>query len=77
MGREDWYEYLPCHLRRWSVAHSTECTLAGTFTNVDRTVHLSKKAVEPPGQAWSDMKIFAEYAKRMGFEDKVRLLPHR
>jgi anaerobic selenocysteine-containing dehydrogenase len=40
------------------------------FTNVDRTVHISHKAVDPPGQAWSDLKIFAEYGHRMGFKDK-------
>src|SRR3954471_19118028 len=27
----------------------------GTFTNVDRTVHLSEKAVEPPGEARADL----------------------
>ena len=40
------------------------------FTNVDRTVHISHKAIDPPGQAWSDLKIFAEYSHRMGFKDK-------
>jgi ferredoxin-nitrate reductase len=44
----------------------------GTFTNVDRTVHLAHKAVDPPGEAWPDLKIFSEYAHRMGFKDKVR-----
>ncbi|CEQ41357.1 SPOSA6832_03050 [Sporobolomyces salmonicolor] len=43
--------------------------LAG-FTNVDRTVHIAYTAVDPPGEAWSDLKIFAEYAHRMGFLDK-------
>jgi anaerobic selenocysteine-containing dehydrogenase len=42
----------------------------GCFTNVDRTVHLSKKAVEPPGSAKSDLDIFLDYAKRMDFRDK-------
>ena len=42
----------------------------GTFTNVDRTVHLSRKAVEPPGQARNDLDIFLDYAKRMDFRDK-------
>jgi anaerobic selenocysteine-containing dehydrogenase len=42
----------------------------GTFTNVDRTVHLSGKAVEPPGVARSDLDIFLDYARRMAFEDK-------
>ncbi|MCA4133344.1 molybdopterin oxidoreductase family protein [Arthrobacter sp. M4] len=39
----------------------------GTFTNVDRTVHLSDKAVEPPGEARSDLDIFLDYSRRMGF----------
>ncbi|MCZ4618312.1 molybdopterin oxidoreductase family protein [Rhodococcus qingshengii] len=42
----------------------------GTFTNVDRTVHLSDKAVEPPGQARPDLDIFLDYARRMDFRDK-------
>ncbi len=42
----------------------------GTFTNVDRTVHLSEKAVEPPGEARPDLAIFLDYARRMDFRDK-------
>jgi ferredoxin-nitrate reductase len=42
----------------------------GCFTNVDRTVHLSHKAVEPPGEARPDLQIFLDYGKRMGFKDK-------
>lgn len=42
----------------------------GCFTNVDRTVHISHKAVEPPGEAKSDLDIFLDYAKRMDFQDK-------
>ncbi len=42
----------------------------GTFTNVDRTVHLSEKAVEPPGEARSDLDIFVDFARRMGLQDK-------
>lgn len=42
----------------------------GTFTNVDRTVHISYKAIEPPGEARSDLEIFSDFAKRMGFVDK-------
>ncbi|WP_242900726.1 molybdopterin oxidoreductase family protein [Actinomadura terrae] len=42
----------------------------GTYTNHDRTVHLSEKAVEPPGQARSDMEIFLDYARRLGLSDK-------
>jgi anaerobic selenocysteine-containing dehydrogenase len=42
----------------------------GTFTNADRTVHLSDKAVEPPGEARPDLDIFLDYATRMDFRDK-------
>jgi anaerobic selenocysteine-containing dehydrogenase len=42
----------------------------GTFTNVDRTVHITHKAVEPPGEARSDLDIFLDYARRMDFRDK-------
>lgn len=42
----------------------------GCFTNVDRTVHISHKAVDPPGEAKSDFDIFIDYAKRMDFRDK-------
>ncbi len=42
----------------------------GTFTNFDRTVHISLKAVEPPGEARSDLDIFLDYARRMDFRDK-------
>jgi ferredoxin-nitrate reductase len=42
----------------------------GCFTNADRTVHISHKAVEPPGEAKSDLDIFLDYAKRMEFTDK-------
>lgn len=42
----------------------------GTFTNTDRTVHHSDKAVNPPGEARSDLDIFLDYARRMDFRDK-------
>ncbi|MEU3776646.1 molybdopterin-dependent oxidoreductase [Streptomyces sp. NPDC032472] len=42
----------------------------GTFTNADRTVHLSEKAVEPPGLARADLDIFLDYARRMDFRDR-------
>jgi anaerobic selenocysteine-containing dehydrogenase len=42
----------------------------GTFTNASRTVHLSDKAVDPPGEARSDLDIFLDYARRMDFRDK-------
>ncbi|WIB34335.1 nitrate reductase [Curtobacterium sp. MCSS17_005] len=39
----------------------------GTFTNVNRTVHLADKAVDPPGEARSDLDIFLDYSRRMDF----------
>ncbi|MDX8151805.1 nitrate reductase [Patulibacter brassicae] len=42
----------------------------GTFTNADRTVHHSDKAVEPPGEARADLDIFLDYARRMDFRDR-------
>jgi ferredoxin-nitrate reductase len=41
----------------------------GTYTNTDRTVHLSEAAVSPPGEAKHDLDIFLEYVDRMSFED--------
>ncbi|MGB9977781.1 molybdopterin oxidoreductase family protein [Methanobacterium sp.] len=42
----------------------------GTYTNTDRTVHVSYKAIDPPGESKSDLDIFFDYAKRMDFRDK-------
>ncbi len=42
----------------------------GCYTNADRTVHLSEKAVEPPGQARSDFDTFLDYARRMRLTDR-------
>jgi anaerobic selenocysteine-containing dehydrogenase len=42
----------------------------GTFTNTDRTVHLSEQAVAPPGEARPDMDIFLDYARRLDLRDK-------
>jgi anaerobic selenocysteine-containing dehydrogenase len=42
----------------------------GCATNADRTVHLADKAIEPPGEARSDLDILLEYARRMEFKDK-------
>ena len=39
----------------------------GTFTNVNRIVHISDQAVDPPGEARSDLDIFLDYSNRMGF----------
>ncbi|HEX7024898.1 MAG TPA: molybdopterin dinucleotide binding domain-containing protein, partial [Gemmatimonadales bacterium] len=43
----------------------------GTFTNVDRTVHLSERAVDPPGQARPDLDIFIDFARRLDLRDKA------
>jgi anaerobic selenocysteine-containing dehydrogenase len=42
----------------------------GCFTNVNRTVHLSEQAVQPPGDARSDLDIFLMYADAMGFTNR-------
>ncbi|GHB15835.1 molybdopterin oxidoreductase family protein [Modicisalibacter luteus] len=42
----------------------------GCSTNVDRTVHISHKAIEPPGEAKADLDIFLDFARRMDFRDK-------
>jgi ferredoxin-nitrate reductase len=42
----------------------------GTFTNQDRTVHISDKAVDPPGEAKPDLDVLIEYAKRLDLKDK-------
>jgi anaerobic selenocysteine-containing dehydrogenase len=42
----------------------------GTFTNTDRTVHLSERAVDPPGDVRTDMEIFLDYARRLDLRDK-------
>ena len=42
----------------------------GTFTNADRTVHLSEKAVDPPGEARPDLDIFLDLARRLDLRDK-------
>jgi anaerobic selenocysteine-containing dehydrogenase len=42
----------------------------GTFTNADRTVHLSEKAVDPPGEARPDLDIFLDYARRLDLRDQ-------
>ncbi|WP_369974704.1 molybdopterin-dependent oxidoreductase [Nocardia sp. MDA0666] len=51
----------------------------GTFTNADRTVHLSEKAVEPPGATRPDLDIFLDYARRLDLRDAdgAPLLPWR
>ncbi|RUT05649.1 hypothetical protein DSM106972_036560 [Dulcicalothrix desertica PCC 7102] len=43
----------------------------GTFTNADRTVHISYQAIKPPGEARADFNIFIDYARRMDFRDNA------
>jgi len=42
----------------------------GTYTNTERTVHLSYKAIEPPGEARADFDILLDFARRMNLRDK-------
>ena len=42
----------------------------GCLTNADRTVHLTRKAIEPPGEARADLDILLDYARRMDFRDR-------
>ncbi|KAE8137849.1 hypothetical protein BDV38DRAFT_271133 [Aspergillus pseudotamarii] len=42
----------------------------GCFTNADQNMHLSQKAVEPPGEAKADLDIFLDFGRRMDFENK-------
>ena len=42
----------------------------GCFANIDRTVHISHQAIDPPGQARSDLDIFLDFARRMDFRDR-------
>jgi len=43
----------------------------GCVTNADRTVHLARKAIEPPGEARADLDILLDYARRMEFRDRA------
>ncbi|ATZ23187.1 Nitrate reductase [Streptomyces lavendulae subsp. lavendulae] len=51
----------------------------GTFTNADRTVHLSLTAVDPPGEARPDLDIFLDFARRVDLRDasNAPLIPWR
>ncbi len=44
----------------------------GVFTNADRTVHLSEKAVPPPGDARSDLDIFLTVRAADGIQGQGR-----
>lgn len=41
----------------------------GTYTNLERRVNIAYQAVEPPGEATADLKIFQEIAKGLGAEE--------
>lgn len=42
----------------------------GCITNADRSVNLLRKAVEPPGQARTDLDVVIDVAGRLGFRDR-------
>jgi ferredoxin-nitrate reductase len=42
----------------------------GTYTNADRTVHLSEAAGACPGQGRADFDIFVDYARRLGLKNR-------
>jgi len=44
------------------------CEAEGTVTNSERRVQRTRKAIDPPGQAWSDGKIIAALAQRLGHD---------
>jgi formate dehydrogenase major subunit len=44
----------------------------GTFTNTERRVQRVRKAVEPPGEARPDWKIFCDLSRKMGYEMNYR-----
>jgi assimilatory nitrate reductase catalytic subunit len=43
----------------------------GTYTNSERRVSLVRRAVDPPGQARSDLDIFLTVAERLGMRDEL------
>ena len=43
----------------------------GCFTNVDRTVHITHKAIDPPDEARADFAIFVDYSRRMDFRGRT------
>ncbi len=40
----------------------------GTFTNTERRLQLTRKVVDPPGDAKPDWQIFIELARRLGYD---------
>ena len=67
---QDIFHTETCQLADVVLPAATWGEKTGTFTNTDRTVHLSEKAVEPPGDARADLDIFLDFAHRMEFTDK-------
>jgi anaerobic selenocysteine-containing dehydrogenase len=43
----------------------------GTYTNSERRVSKVNKAVDPPGEAWSDFEIFLAIAQKLGCRHKL------
>lgn len=41
----------------------------GVMVNSERTLTLSRRATDPPGEAWPDWRIIAEVACALGYED--------
>ncbi|MEV0142553.1 bifunctional nitrate reductase/sulfite reductase flavoprotein subunit alpha [Streptomyces globisporus] len=41
----------------------------GVMINSERTLTLSRRATDPPGEAWPDWRIIAEVARALGYED--------
>lgn len=44
----------------------------GTFTSTERRVQRVRQAVDPPGEARADWKIFCDLSKKMGYEMNYR-----
>jgi anaerobic selenocysteine-containing dehydrogenase len=42
----------------------------GSVASLDRTIRLTRKAIEAPGEARSDLEILVDYARRMGLDDR-------
>jgi anaerobic selenocysteine-containing dehydrogenase len=67
LGREGLFtvvqDLFPTETAQWAdvvLPAATWGEKTGCFTNADRTVHLSDKAVDPPGQARPDLDIFLD-----------------
>ena len=49
-------------------ASASWCESEGTVTNSERRVQRVRKALDPPGQAWDDIEIVCQIAKRLGHD---------